>query len=147
MRVGAVCSAFAVGCRWSRMAQLFSLGRFRFMSSNTQPETQTPSQRAIVFASLACFGCFILIKFCAMSDYWIFDGYAQWLIVVGFPIFASSLILYFSRVHRELVFFLRVLWIFMISGLIFIGVLITFAIPLLVIGLLTKNGAPNIGLY
>ncbi len=82
-----------------------------------------------------------------MSDYWIFDGYAQWLIVVGFPIFASSLILYFSRVHRELVFFLRVLWIFMISGLIFIGVLITFAIPLLVIGLLTKNGAPNIGLY
>ena len=128
------------------MAQLFSLGRLRVMSSIAQPETQTPSQRAIVFASLACFGCFILIKFCAMSDYWIFDGYAEWLLVVSVPILASSLILYFSRFRRELAFFLRVFWILMLSGLIFIGVLVAFAIPWLVIGLLTKN-APNIGIY
>ena len=96
------------------------------MDDNEQtPEVQSPSQRAIVIASIACFISLIIFYWVARHAVELLEvRWIEWLVYAIIPISVTFIILYRSCWHREITGAARTCSLLLISCIILGGDLI-----------------------
>jgi hypothetical protein len=94
-------------------------------------EVQSPLQRAVVFASLACFGSLTFIYCVARPAVELLEArWAELLVYAIIPIAVTFIILYRSCWHREITGVARTSSLLLISGLILVGVIVAAGVML-----------------
>lgn len=92
---------------------------------------QSPLQRVIILASLACFGSFTFVYWVARPAVELLEvRWAEFLIYAAIPISVTFMILYRSCWHREIARAARACSLLLLSSVILVGVLFAIGVML-----------------
>ena len=92
-------------------------------------DVQSPLQRAVVFACLACFGSLTFIYWAARPAVERLEvRWAEFLVYAVIPIAVTFIILYRSCWHREIAWVARTGFLLLLSCLILMGVLLAIGV-------------------
>ena len=122
---------FIVEFFFATSKSIWSANEFHSVISNGQQEIQTPAHLPVTFAGLACFACFFLTVESAR--------FLETKTIYLVPVLASFTTLHFSRIMPETAKAIRIIYLLLLSCLLFACALILFVAAFCILMLLSRN--------